>query len=241
MKTAKRIALLMLALAMLLALTACGGKSADVRGSVSTAESNEQRENIDGKNAAEEDGTAFGLGTMNGGVYANEFLGLGCTLDENWTYFSEEELLELNGLTAEMVQDEDIAEMLENSNTIYDMYAMAEDGLVTINITLENVGVLYGMALSEERYLEIASDLLESTLASSGLEDVELTAGTATFAGEEHGCIWLSASLAISEEESVPVYEMLVCIKKGNYMANVTLCSYQEDITDTLAALFYAL
>jgi hypothetical protein len=36
-------------------------------------------------------------------------------LDENWTYFNDEQLAEVSGLTLDSIQDEDISNMFEKS------------------------------------------------------------------------------------------------------------------------------
>lgn len=41
--------------------------------------------------------------------------------------------------------------------------------------------------------------------------------------------------------QDTPMYELLVCMKEGNYIYCVTLCSYTEDVTAQMAALFYTL
>lgn len=48
----------------------------------------------------------------------------------------------------------------------------------------------------------------------------------------------LRVTSTISE---IPVYELMVCVKEGNYMGVITLASYLEDTTEEMAALFTAL
>ena len=39
----------------------------------------------------------------------------------------------------------------------------------------------------------------------------------------------------------MPIYQEQVYLKKGNYIAIITLCSGSEDMTAQMAAMFYAL
>ena len=37
----------------------------------------------------------------------------------------------------------------------------------------------------------------------------------------------------------MPMYERMVCIQSGDYIYCVTLCSFTEDVTADMAALFH--
>ena len=69
-----------------------------------------------------------------------------------------------------------------------------------------------------------------------GFEDVTASVTTAELAGEERPAIALTATI-----QDIPVYELIVCLRQGNYIYCVTLCSYTEDVTAQMAELFYAL
>ena len=48
----------------------------------------------------------FLLGTVNGNVYENSFIGIGCELDKNWNFYNEEQILEVNDMTKDMVGED---------------------------------------------------------------------------------------------------------------------------------------
>lgn len=238
----KRIIALILAALMLLSLAACGGDGAaqttaenpstiiptadpddDIPTTASPAETTAP--------PAEEADPLMGY--YSGTTYNNAFLGIQCKLDENWTVATEEELAQLNGLTADIISDEALAEQLRNSGVVQAFYAMADDGLVVMNIVLENLGLLYGTVLDEERYVDLSLDQLVTALESAGLSDVTTEADTVTFAGSEHAAIRVHGTMS-----GVDFYELLVCVKVDSYMSVITLASYYEDITDSLAALY---
>ena len=238
----KKFPVLLIALSLLLTLAACGSNDDDVRGSVadpnSTTPSADGASGQDGSadsGGGQADGTDYEVGSMNGGVYTNNFIGIGCTLDENWTYYSDEQLLELNGLVADAVQDEDLSEMLKNNEVIYDMYAAADDGIVTMNICFENLGVLYGTTLDESSYIDIATENAITALESMGYSSVSNEKKSVEFAGAERQCLSITGTI-----QDVPCYEEVICIKQGNYMAVITLASFYENILEDLRGLFYA-
>lgn len=215
----KKLTAMLLVLVMMLSLCACGEKN--VSGTVSPQE--EQTE-VD-----------FQLGVTTGGKYESTFLGIGCSLDDSWSFASQEELAQMIGATAEMFDNEEYAEQMKNTDMFYDMAAAADDGLVNINIIIQNMGLLYGMALSEEKYIEVSQEGLEEQLSSAGftLEGVE--AGTVTFAGQERSGLHITCTY-----QGIAYYCQQVYIKQGNYMSVITLASFFEDDTDAMLDYFYA-
>ena len=215
----KKITAMLLVLVLMLSLCACGEKN--VSGTVSPQE--EQTE-VD-----------FQLGVTTGGKYESTFLGIGCSLDDSWSFASQEELAQMIGTTAEMFDNEEYAEQMKNTDMFYDMAAAADDGLVNINIIIQNMGLLYGMALSEEKYIEISQEGLEEQLSSAGFTLEGAEAGTVTFAGQERSGLHITCTY-----QGIAYYCQQVYIKQGNYMSVITLASFFEDDTDSMLDYFYA-
>ena len=257
MKKYAKFAAIFLALALILSLSACGdtntaGKidqsgqnaarstaqpteapaaseptsSGDTSANQPTAETDEPAET----------GSDFDSGAINGGTYTNEFMGFACDLDETWTYYSQDQIAELSGQAAGLSDDEDIKKMMENGSSYIDMYASASEGLLTINVAFENLGLLYGATLDADGYADLAVDNLVKAIGSMGAENVEAEKRVVSFAGGDETAIYLTA-----EYQGVPLYELLVCVKQGNYMCCVTFTSYTADLTAEMSALFYAL
>lgn len=240
----KKTIALGLSLALLLSLCACGEKDvsgtvmpqetpANVEGSVETPAPAEEAEPSEAP--ADEAEEEFQIGTTSGGRYENAFLGIGCQLDENWTFASKEELAQLIGIVADGFDNEEYAEQLKNADMFYDMYALADEGLVTINVIFENMGVLYGTVIDEERYVQIAMENLEEQLTSAGFADIQTETGSVVFAGQERYGLRISGTY-----QGAPYYCQQVYIKEGSYMAAVSLVSLTQDITATMLEYFYA-
>lgn len=223
-----------LALALLLALSlaACGEKEEEIKGSV--ASESGISENADASEESEEH-EDVGIGSLEGGVYTSEFLGIRCTLDSEWTFATEAELAEMINLSAEQLDDQELAEQMKNSPSFVDMCASKADGLSSVNVVLENVGVIYGMTMDENDYLELGMEKLEESLQSMGMENISTELSTVEFAGAEHVRAQLTASYS-----DVPFYEELICIKKGSYMGVITLGCYYENNLPALEQLFSA-
>lgn len=224
----KKITAMLLALMMLLSLCACGDDA--VKGSVTPAETPAA-----GDAPAEEPEAEVEIGAVNGGTYENAFIGVGCTLDESWTYYGQEELAEMAGITAEQLGDEEFAEQMKNADMFYDMYAYAEEGLYTMNIVVEKLNPVLTLALDEEAYIDATLENLATQLASAGFEDVVTEKNTITFAGEERTGVYFTATV-----QGMPYYCQQVCIKAGSHMAAISVASFYNDITSQMTEYFFA-
>lgn len=228
----KKLAAMLMALVML-AATACGQQTQEQTGG--TVEPGVQPE----QSAAGQVDTAGGvpeLGSVSGGVYTNEFAGIGCTLDETWVFYTQEQLAEVNGFFVDGTSDEDMKQLMEDNRSVQDMQAASVDGLMTVSVMFQNMGLLFGSTMSAQEYAELAAKQLPDEMSVYGLEDVTAAVTTAEFAGAERPAVVLTATV-----QDIPMYELMVCLKEGNYVYCVVLCSYTEDVTAEMAQLFYAL
>ena len=252
----KKITALILLAALLLSLAACGNNQPAADG----AESTSAPETSDAPVSEPPEGTpaetdepdaetpeqggeseapsepVLGVYYADSNTYENELLGLGCRLEEDWRVYSADEMAQLNGMMADMMTDEAIAEQLESSGYVQAFYAQLGEDPVTVNITVENLGLLYGTLLDERQYAELSIDQLPSVLESIGLEDLTTEITTTTFLGSEHTAINVHGQI-----QGLDFYETLVCVKVNRYMACVTAASYLADVTGDVLDMFYAL
>ena len=186
--------------------------------------------------SAEEEAETI-LGLKEGNVYLSEFLGVTAVFDEDWVLLSDEEAQEAMGHVADSFEDEDLAKLLRESGAVCDLFAVAQDGSGdSVNIQLEDLGLLYGMVLSEAAYAKRILAPLKSSLEQMGLEDVEIGQESIDFAGKKHLSLTLSGRMNGAE-----LYERLVLLKTGRYMATVTYASVNSRTADRLPELFFAL
>lgn len=212
----KRALAMLLAASMIFALCACGSGKQDVGGSVSSAEPELQ------------------TGTVNGGVYENDFIGIGISLDDSWDIYDEEQLAELIGLTAEQYDDEKYVEQLKNADMFYDFFASAEQGLVTVNIIIQNLGLIYGTVLDEDKIVDMSLEQMDEQLQSAGFANVSAEKNSIDFAGAERTGIKSS-----SVYQGADYFTQQVFIKHGKYMAIFTVSSFFEDVTGDILSQFY--
>ena len=223
----KALALLLL-VAMLASLCACGAKktAGDTNTPVSQAPSD----------LTPDDQTPGDDEVSDVEVYENELIGIGFRPGDGWEIWDDEQIAQINGIVADMMTDEAIRDMLASSGYAQPFYAQAQSGLLTANITIEDLGVLYGATLDEQAYVEIAMEQMTPALESMGLSDITSEVGTVNFAGQDRTAVFISGSMQGAE-----LHETIVTMKVGNYMANVTAASYLTDETADILSMFYAL
>ena len=254
----KRAFAWMCALAMLLSLGACAKQveddtpeetdppaasepAATEPGSEPTEPGSEPTEPAEPSAAPETDnpggGTetvAFSRGTVSGNSYTSEFLGIGCDLGADWTVMSEEEMLSLSNILVENMDNEAIAEALANAPTQFDLYA--QQGMNTLNIVLENLMLSVGTVIDAETYLALSATSLAPALEGVGATDVEVVETEVSFAGQTLPALSVTATMS-----GVALYEVVLCIQQGDYMAAITVGSYVDDNCQQILDLFYAL
>ena len=203
----KRVSYLALALALVLSLTACSIGS-----------------------------KKFERGVVEGQTYTSQFLGLTCTAPAEYTYLNDQEIAQLNDLTADVVDSEELVkqmrESLENGNQVQDMYLMTADGLQTVNVMLVKVSAK-GAAVDMAAFADMGKDQVVSAYQSMGMTDVEASREPVTFMGQQYEGICTSATYT-----DVPVTTVQVCMQVDNYVCVITLTSYVEDRTSAMMDFF---
>lgn len=219
----QKLSLIALILAALLLFTACGSQGG-VSGKITGTDASPAPESAEPE-------TEFKMGDVVGGAYENAYFGIGCTLDDSWTYYGDDMIAELNGLVTESISDEEILAALEEGRTFYDMYAASDTQFSTINVVIENAGLAL---INEEAFVEQAVGDTKKVLEASGMANVSIETTKLTFAGKERFALSIYA-----EMQDMAIYQKGIVMKKGRYLAFVTLASFNEDKTGELLELFY--
>ena len=175
----------------------------------------------------------FGIGVSQGNTYWNDAVKLGCTLDESWYFYTDEEILEQNAETAGKLKG-DLAEAVKEAGSLMDMMALNTETGENVNVNLERLSIANSLLVDEDKYIEPSAASLGSALEQVGIEGLDLRTDKIAFLGEEHPCIRISGKI-----QDVPLYETLVVVKTGRTMIVVTACSYLEDTTEEILSCFY--
>lgn len=178
----------------------------------------------------------FNFGSTQDNTYWNETLKIGCTLDENWYFLNEEEILQANSMNVEKL-DGKLAEMVKEGGSMIDMFAQNLETGATVNLVVERLSVVNSLVIDEKKYLDISQPTLDEAMVQMGIEDVEITQESMDFLGQEHQSIVITGSF-----NGVPVCETMVVVKSGRNMTIITVFSAVEgEVEEVLASFFDSL
>lgn len=214
----KKLLAIFMVLVMVLSFAACGTKGDDIRGEQTGGESSEAE---------------FSLGSASGLTYESEFIGIGCKLDEGWTFYTDAQIKELNDVTEDLAGEE-YAEAMKNANVVYDMYALGSNQADSVSVNLEKVNSVQLLTLDIKKNFETIYPSLKSTLENIGCTDISYEMGKVTIGDKEFDCMDIS-----SQANGVKLYQKLVAKKCNGYLANITITTVNEDNTDDVIAKFY--
>lgn len=227
----KRMFVMICILALMLA--GCGGGEKEVSGNVVPLETT----------APAVEDSPVSLGRLEGGVYTNAYTGYGCTLDENWEFYSAEELQELPEMVNEILEGSEFADEDGSLDQITDMMAENVTDLTSMNVLYSKVDMQSRIAyalMTEETLIDAMleqKDMMIESYAQAGFEVLSIEKVTVTFAGEQRNAVRTSTMI-----EDVPYYTLqLFDYNLGEYSVTLTLSSYLEDNTDSLLELWYSL
>ncbi len=212
----KKLLALLLALMMVFSFAACG-----------------EKETADNKTDAG-DKSSFTFGTVENNVYENEFIGIGCELPSAWTFYSEEDIMELNNITMSYM-DEDFQEAIENATLLYDMYAQSSNGLNNINVVLQKIPQIQLDTLDLEDTFELGFNQAKTALENMGYTNVSFKGEKRKVCGKE-----MPIGVITSQIGGMPLTQLQFAIKCDGYLASVTISDYTSDGSDLLG-LFYSL
>ena len=187
----------------------------------------------------ERDAAGYEMGTIDGLTFTNVFMGISCTLPEDWVYASEAEIAELNGVVLDMFEDsEQVAELMENSSCIYDVVAYSGDGLCNFNLIAENMGLLYGVFIDEKDYAELTVEQVKSIYDSAGYTNVQSEITEREIFGGTHVTIFTTSTMP-EEQGGMDMYQLQILKKNGNFMGVISIASFVEDRTEEIASWFF--
>ena len=177
----------------------------------------------------------FTLGTVNGNVYENAFIGIGCTLGSEWTFFSDEQIKQQNNVAADLAGEE-YQEMMEKATIVYDMFASHSNQINTVVVNLEKVDKLQLATLDYESYFESAVAPIKQSLGNMGFTNITHSIGKAKIDSAEFSCLNV-----ISELGELKMYQTIVAIKCNGYLASVTFSGDSPEAIASTVECFYLL
>lgn len=223
----KRFVSIILGICLCFSISACSSSpdEEDVRG--------EQITNNDVQEDEMTNGPEFSLGKTDGLKYENTFIGIGCTLNSGWYFYTDEEIRELNNITEELA-GEDFIEAVKDADIIYDMYAISDNQLDNVNVNLQKVDDFVLEQLDIKVNFENTIPEAKKAFENMGYTDLEFEIMTTQISGEDVLCLKTTGVI-----DGLTMYQKIISFKCDGYFSNVTITTYQEDNVDEVLEQFY--
>lgn len=173
------------------------------------------------------------LGTNDGKVYENKFIGIGYTLNDGYTLYTDEQIKELNNITSDMAGDE-YRELMSNATIIYDMFAADSSGLNSINLNLEKLDDQQMALLNIKQNFEAAVDIMEDTYNNLGCTNFKYDISTVEIDGREVDALYIEAEI-----NGTSLYQTLFGVKCDGYLANIAVSTYFTNTTSDIINNIY--
>ena len=179
------------------------------------------------------------LGKTTATTYSNSYFAVKYTSPgENWYIANQKEIGNIMGLTSSSINSEEILKILEDSGFVMDFYAMdsksADSSKIdNINITIEDIGKMYGVLLSEKDLADSSLSASKKALESQGWTNVNMEVAETVFCGVPRVCTVSSA-----ESGKTKMFQKQVYLKKESFLACVTVASFGSDKTDEMLKAF---
>lgn len=175
----------------------------------------------------------FTLGTVSGLTYENSFIGIGCTLDSEWTYYSEEQIKEMNNIASDMAGEE-FKEQVKNATIVYDMLAVHSNPLRNININLEKVDPVQLALIDLADNLEKSFPSIEQAMKNMGYTNIVHEISKVKIGDEEFDCLNNEAEI-----NGIKIYQTVISIKCHGYIASISIGSDSKEDINTILGYFY--
>lgn len=238
----KKILAITMALMLALSLCACGGNEEPIRGEQidngndSHAEPSMDEATEDKAQETEPEETeaeGLSLGVTSGLTYESKFIGIGCTLPEGWSFYTDEQMRQLNNIAIDAAGDE-LQSLMENATVIYDMFAADPTGVNNVNVNMEKVNPIQLIALDLGQNLENTKPLLKTSFENMGCSSFSAEVGSITVEDEEFICL-----NGVIEFPGTTLYQCIIPVKCSGYLANITLTANDEAILAELISYLY--
>lgn len=221
----KKIIGFLLLFTLIFTVCGCQNNDIDVRGKYENDTTNVSSDISNDTNSSTEE---FSLGKITGNVYKSDFIGISYKLDENWTFYNDEQIKELNKIAVDMAGDE-VEELLKKANIVYDMYATDGDQVNNININLEKINTSQLLLLDIAENFKTGVPILKDGFKNMGYENINCEIIDVEVDGKT-----LDALHTTAEINGVNMYQTIFQKKCNGYLASITITTYFEDTISNL-------
>ena len=167
----------------------------------------------------------FAIGKVENNVYSNTFIGIKIILDSSWTFHSEDEIKALNNQTADMINDDEYLEKIQQADTIYDMYASKKNGtnvIVTLDkVTPDKKADYFDDAMKAE---------LRTTYTKMRFSNVNIEDRETLIDGE----LYKGLAISATADGQTYIQQRSIAVDCGDYMAVIAISGLSSGEIETI-------
>ncbi len=175
----------------------------------------------------------FTPGKIDGSVYENEYIGLGFTLPEGWSFYSEEQIRTLNNAASDMAGEE-YEQFIENATIIYDMCAADSYGFNNVNLNFEKIDTELLAEFDFAESIEAQIPLVQSSLENMGYSDFAYEISKVQVGGELLDAVNITVSI-----EDIDGYMTSIQKACDDGIVTITVTTMFEDTVADVIDNFY--
>ena len=166
-------------------------------------------------------------------VYICGFLGLNYFLPEGQTFYTDAQLAESQGFTAETITDEDVQRVFEQTGYFLDMQTYGDEGDPFVNLSYQDLNT-FGPVSDAADYFEKSKAPTIRTLEALGFTDV-------SFEVEDYelGGVKCASAVIRAKSGETPIYERMVGVIMDHYVAMLTASGPDESADALLQGFFW--
>ena len=210
----KRALAILLLLSLLLALGGCGdGALNDMFDEPAAASATEDP----GTPPYDGDLPAILFGVFDEETYANTAFGVRYLRDGRWSFYTMQELANLNGSVGDSSSN-----ILRSTGFIYDMYARSD--LETLGFAIAIPSVQFGRAMTEAEYAQAVKEASARNYAGADYDVVSDEIGEISFGGEEHACFYLTVAAS-----GMVFYTAQIFLERDDFIGVVYVSARSEE------------
>ena len=224
----KKIIAFLICVCALIALVSCSGSGKSTVDTKDTAKDTATNAVTEAAAAKHE----LARGTIENGVYTNEYAGIRFTLPGGWSYTADEELAGMAGMAKDELNGKKLSELIEKKS-VYDMMASSEDQLYNVNVVFSSAE----SASSDDEFLDRTAASLKKALDKVGVDDLVSEKVQVTLAGEARPGLQTSY---VFRENGVKIFQKQAFLRYDGCVCVVTVTSAVEDRSDEFFAAFSA-
>ena len=177
----------------------------------------------------------FSLGEVDSNKYESAFIGIGYRLNDGWTFYTDEQIQELNQYV-EGKADQNYMDLVKNADIVYDMMATSGAGTDNVLVTLEKRPNAQLDTLNLASSLEASFKAFKTSFENMGYKNITHEITTVTIDGKTFDAMHINASYG-----GMKMYQTCIVIKCNGYLATIAFTTFDEAGTAPLLQNLYLL